>query len=142
MICRETMNAKVITCRENEWAAHCAELMRDHNIGFVPILNEKDEVLGIVTDRDLAIRLVAFQKPYKTKVSEFMTTEVYSVFPEADLKDAERLMIEKKVSRLLVIDKKKHLLGVISLSDIARVEEFPKTGELLRAVVQREVAFH
>lgn len=140
MLVRDLMLVKVYSCRQTDRALDCARLMRDERIGFVPVLNDNDEIIGVVTDRDLAVRLVAADLPLSTPVSRIMTkTPVLSVRPDDDLHVLERKMAEERRSRALVLDKEGHLVGVVSLSDVVAAEpSAERAAQLLRDIARRE----
>ena len=140
MLVRDLMLVKVYSCRQTDRALDCARLMRDEKIGFVPVLNASDEIIGVVTDRDLAIRLVAADLPIDTPVSRIMTkTPVLSVRPDDDLHVLERKMAEQRRSRALVVDKEGHLVGVVSLSDVVSAEpSADRAAQLLKDISRRE----
>ena len=100
-----------------------AQVMRARNIGFLPVCDERsDRVVGTLTDRDIALRVVADRKPASTPVASIMTHDAVSCSPEDDITTAEELMAENLVSRIMCIDDQGELVGVISLSDIALMD--------------------
>jgi CBS domain-containing protein len=125
-------------CREGDSVKECAKLMKEENIGFVPICNEAGEPVGTVTDRDLAIRVLAEGKTADAKVDDVMTRDVVSCRVGDDLSQAERLMRERRKSRIMICDEGGKLVGVISLSDLADVESEEIAGQTLREVSSRE----
>ncbi|HSD20637.1 MAG TPA: CBS domain-containing protein [Anaeromyxobacter sp.] len=136
----DTVMKSAKCCRPDDTARACARLMKEENIGFVPICNEDGEPVGTLTDRDLALRILADGRPPDAEVGSFMTREVVSCTLGDDLRDAERLMQENHKSRIMVCDTDGKLLGVISLSDIAETEDEEIAGRTLREVASREVA--
>jgi IMP dehydrogenase len=112
--------------------------MLDRNIGFVPVVDTQGQVSGVVTDRDLALRVVAAKRPPGTPVSEIMTRDVRVCHPGDDLPTAERKMAAVRKSRLVVVDDHGRCVGVISLSDIAQADSRVHAGEVLYAVTRRE----
>jgi CBS domain-containing protein len=113
--------------------------MRDRNVGFVPVCDDKGAVIGTITDRDLTVRALAGKKdPESTKASDVMSTGVVTCKAEETLADVEQLMSKHKVSRIVVIDDHSAPIGVISLSDVATVETGGKSSAVLRSVSQRE----
>lgn len=137
MQCQEIMKRNVECIAPNERTADAARKMRDANVGFLPICDADGKVLGTITDRDIAIRLVAEDRPGDRPVDEIMTQEVVACAPDADLTEATRLMRENHKSRILCTDADGRLAGVISLSDIAQVTE--DSAATLREVSEREV---
>lgn len=96
-----------------------AKLMAKDDFGFLPIC-EKDRLIGVVTDRDIAIRAVAEGKDLlKTTVRDIMTEKVSYCFLEDNISDACESMENKQIRRLIVLDENKRLKGIISLGDLA-----------------------
>ena len=139
MKCEDVMLTLVFKCDEASTVAECAQLMRDEQLGFVPVLDAQLNVVGVVTDRDLAVRVVAEQLALSTPVSEVMSTGPFlSCDPEDDLHELEIRMAREKKTRALVKASDGSLLGVISLSDIAQSKRSAaRTGMLLREVTRR-----
>lgn len=140
MLCRDVMSRKVAVCYEGDTVADCAQLMRDRKVGFVPVLDGGDQVSGIVTDRDLALRVVGERRGMGTPVSAIMTRDVRVCRPWDSLRDAERKMAAVRKSRLVVVDGDGFCVGVISLSDVAQVDTRAFAGHVLYEITQREVA--
>jgi CBS domain-containing protein len=138
MKCGELMKDDVRCLSENDSAKDAAVKMEDANVGFLPVCDESHRVLGTVTDRDIALRVVAKDLPAgTTKVSEIMTREVVSCRSGDDVKVAEKLMGQKKKSRILVTDDGGVHVGVISLSDVA-AHDGKNAGRTLQEVTSRE----
>ena len=97
-----------------------ARLMAEHNVGSIPVLDEAGRLEGIVTDRDICCRIVALGKSYETPVRDVMTRSVQTVHPDADVKEVESLMRDRKIRRLPVVDEDQRLRGFIALADLAR----------------------
>ena len=140
MKCSEVMLSHVFTCQQGEPARRCAEKMRDERVGFMPVVDADGKALGIVTDRDIALRLVAAGKGPETPVEQVMSTGLLTCHPDEELSSLEARMGREKKSRALVVDAKGRCAGVISLSDIALVDAPDHVGKLLREVTQREVS--
>lgn len=139
MRCDEVMKRQVHTCTEYDTIERAAQIMRDANVGFLPVCDRARKCVGAVTDRDIVIRAVADGRdPKECRVAEIRTREVISCRQEDDLDVAERLMVEHQKSRILVTDRDDTVLGVISLSDIAQREPAERAGETLREVASRE----
>lgn len=137
MRCEEIMKQDVECVAPDDTAQNAARIMRDENIGFLPVCDDKERVLGTVTDRDLAIRVLAEGKDGSTKIGDVMTREVVACQPKDDIKKAEQQLSQHKKSRIMVIDDGGRLRGVISLSDLAQVDEEGIT-RLFREVTERE----
>jgi CBS domain-containing protein len=111
--------------------------MREQNVGFLPVCDKQMKVVGTLTDRDIAIRAVANDCPSSTWVEEIMSREVIACRPEDNLEYARELMAQHHKSRIMCISRHGRLEGVISLSDIAQLDEW--TGlDTLREVSSRE----
>jgi CBS domain-containing protein len=132
----------VYRCREDSTAAQCAQLMRDENLGFLPVMSDAGAVVGVVTDRDLSTRVLAAQLPYDTPVRQIMTQGPFlTCRPDEDLVVLERRMAQERKSRALVQDERGALIGIISLSDVAQAERSAaRTGKLVRDLTRRESA--
>jgi predicted transcriptional regulator len=113
-----------------------AQMMKDEDVGAIPVVDE-DELVGIVTDRDIVIRCIAEGKdPAETHVEDVLTEELHTIHPDADAAEAARLMAEKQIRRLPVVEDGE-LLGVISIGDIAvKQSDDQITGEALQEVSQ------
>jgi CBS domain-containing protein len=138
MRCRDVMNAPVAVCTELLSVQACAEIMRDENLGFMPVLDAAQEVVGVVTDRDLAVRVLAEGLPPTALVGEVMTRDVRICHPGDGLQVAERKMASTMKSRLVVVDADGRCVGVLSLTDIAQADSRSRAGTVLRAVTRRE----
>jgi CBS domain-containing protein len=132
----------VFECHERDRVEHCASLMRDHNVGFIPVVDDDGRVVGIVTDRDLTVRVLAEGLPPDIVVSEVMTHDVRVCHPSDPLRWAEEKMMTHRKSRLVVVDDEGRCVGVLSLADLAQAEKGGRTGKVLRVVTQREVCPH
>jgi CBS domain-containing protein len=111
-----------------------AKMMKDHDIGAVPI-GKDDKLVGMITDRDIALRVVAAgHDPQKTKVEDVMTKGIVYCRTTETVEDAIHLMDQKKIRRLPVLDDKKRLVGMLSLGDVSHSVSRDLSGELLRAV--------
>jgi CBS domain-containing protein len=93
--------------------------MRELDVGMLPIRNE-DRLVGMLTDRDITVRATAEGRdPSNTKVSEVMTPEVVYCFEDQDVSEAAKLMQEKQIRRLPILNRQKKLVGIVSLGDVA-----------------------
>lgn len=136
--CRDVMKSSVVCCEGDTPASEIAALMRDRDIGFVPVIDRDGAVIGTVTDRDLVLRVMAERRdPVATLASEICTPELVACAPEDRLEVAEELMLREKKSRILCVDALRRPLGVISLSDVARIQNAARVSELLRGLSSR-----
>lgn len=139
MRCQDIMKRPVVCCRETETAQSAALKMRDDNIGFLPVCNAEGGVVGILTDRDITVRVCAEGlDPQKTLIGEAMTRQVVACRPGDELGYVEGLMIKNHKSRILIQDEKGRPVGVISLSDIAQHDRV-YAAETIRQVSSREI---
>lgn len=111
-----------------------AEMMMRADIGAVPV-GRDEKLIGMITDRDIAIRVVAKGlDPKKTTARDVMTAGIVYCHTHETVEDAIHLMEQRKVRRLPVIDNKKQLVGMLSLGDIAQSASHDLSGKLLHAV--------
>jgi CBS domain-containing protein len=111
-----------------------AKLMGELDVGSLPICN-KERLVGMVTDRDIAVRAVARgEDPKSTKVKEVMSEGIVYVFEDQDAEEAARLFETQKIRRLAVLNREKRLVGIISLGDLAVNAGSSIGGEALKEV--------
>ena len=121
VLVRDIMSRPVITVKESETAADVAKLMAKHGIGCVLVSGKKGDTVGIVTERDIVLRIAARNLlPSKVTVAESMSKPVITVHSGASVTEAAKLMNQKKVRRLAVIESGK-LTGVLTVKDILEV---------------------
>jgi CBS domain-containing protein len=138
MQCRELMSSPVQAVRPSTPLSEAARLMRERDVGFLPVCDNAGRILGVITDRDIAVRACAQGlAPTLTSAGEVMTAEVVACRDSDDVKEAERLMVEHAVARVLVVDSDGRLVGVVSLADIAQVMD-SESARTLRAVTGRD----
>ena len=112
-----------------------AELMEKNNVGVVPVFDEGGGAIGVLTDRDIALRLVAGGKdPQTTKTGDIMSRAVVYCPDDAHASKAAQIMEEKKIRRLLVRDPRGKVTGIVSLGDLAKGLSKDKAGKLIRQV--------
>jgi CBS domain-containing protein len=138
--CNEVMTKNPVCCLPNDSAAKAAELMKSGNIGSIPVIeNEQSQKLvGIVTDRDLALKIVAGGRDAKsTEAQEVMTREVVTCLADDDLQNALDAMSAHKLRRIPVIDNNNRIVGIIAQADVAtRVDQPEKTAAVVRGISQ------
>ncbi|MFD1396564.1 CBS domain-containing protein [Kroppenstedtia eburnea] len=114
---REIMTQNVASVSPQDNVYKAASLMRQHNIGSVPVV-ENGQVRGMVTDRDLVLRALAEQKNEQVTVGEVMTNQVVTGTPEMSVDEASSLMARNQIRRLPVVENNQ-LVGMVSLGDMA-----------------------
>lgn len=126
--------------RNADWASadtvvsEVAKIMAKDDVGAIPV-GKDDKLIGMITDRDIALRVVAQGRdPAKTPAEEIMTKGVVYCRTTETVEDAIHLMDEKKIRRLPVIDDNKRLVGMLSLGDVSHSVSRELSGELLHAV--------
>jgi CBS domain-containing protein len=115
------MNADVTACRADDTGNCAARIMWERDCGFVPVVDENERVLAVVTDRDLCMAAYTQGKPLQEiSLRSVMSKEIFSCRPDDDLSQAETVMRKRQVRRLPVTDAEGRLKGILSLSDITR----------------------
>ena len=129
----EAMTADVRVANPEETIQQAARTMASLDAGVLPV-GEKDHLIGIITDRDIAIRGVAQGKGPTAKVREVMTEEVKYCFDDQDIEEVTRKMADIQVRRLPVLNRNKRLVGILSLGDIAVNRDGKVAGDALRGI--------
>jgi CBS domain-containing protein len=114
----ECMTRDVRIANPNETIREAARMMCECDAGILPV-GENDRLVGMITDRDIALRAVAEGKGPETKVRDVMSAEVKYCFDDEDIDDAARNMAEQQIRRLPVLNREKRLVGIVSLGDLA-----------------------
>ena len=126
--------------RREDTARLAAQVMRDKDCGVIPIVDESRRVVGIITDRDLAIRAIAVGKSADTRLSELMTQNVHCCSADDDLRDVERKMAELQVRRICIVDAGGRCMGIIAQADIARAAHDNAVSEQEVALVVEQIS--
>jgi predicted transcriptional regulator len=115
------MVKKVITISRTSTVEDAVKLMNEHEIGCL-VVTENKKAVGILTERDLMKRVLAkSQDPRKTKVEEVMSTPLISLEPNVEIGDVSRIMFQKSIKKMPIVKKDK-LLGLVTLTDILRIQ--------------------
>jgi CBS domain-containing protein len=135
------MLVKFIMTLDVEWVSddtsiqEAARLMKTLDVGSIPVRRADGEIVGMLTDRDLAIRAAAEGlDPITTKVRDVMTVDVVYCYEDQDVQDAVRLMEGLQLRRLLVLNRDNQLAGILSLGDLAVRANGPNAAEVLKEV--------
>ena len=132
--CREIMTSDVRTATREHSLQDVARLMRDGDMGSVPVV-EDGKLVGIVTDRDIVVRAVAEGKDASSSAVDAMTTDIFSVKPDDFAFEAIRLMGDKQVRRIPVVDEDGRLAGIIAMADVAlEMEDEKEIAETLEEI--------
>lgn len=132
---REIMEKNIEYFSPDKNITDAAKAMSEHNFGFIPV-GENDRLIGSLTDRDIAIRAVAEGKnPKETKIRDVMTKKVRYCFEDDDIEKAAEYMCQEKIRRLVVLNKDKRMVGIVSLSDLAaRSQDLSLCGHVLESI--------
>ncbi|MDR7145067.1 CBS domain-containing protein [Rhizobium sp. BE258] len=134
---REFMTAQVVAAKPTDTVEDVARMMSEIDSGAIPVI-EDDLVIGMITDRDIVIRVIAERKDGFTPVSEVMTQGVESCLEDDDIAEAARRMAELQMRRLVVFNSEGELSGIISLGDIAIEHQGNLATEALEEISQDE----
>ena len=138
MKCSEIMTKNPSCCLVTDNVYQAAQLMKTEDVGPIPIVSDQEtkKLEGIVTDRDLALKVVAeLLDPKRTQVKDVMTTGVLTSYADDDVERVLDLMEQHQVRRIPILDEKDRLVGIISQADIAtRFEEPEKTAEVVEEI--------
>lgn len=138
--CRDVMTEDLVFCTPEDTVSKAAQLMKREDIGPVLIVdNERSKTLvGIVTDRDLALKVVGEGRdPQKTKVEDVMTRKLITCHADDNVENAMKAMAQYQLRRIPVVNENMKLVGIISQADVAtRVDEPDKTAEVVREISQ------
>jgi CBS domain-containing protein len=131
----EAMTREVRIANPGQSIRDVAKIMAEIDAGSMPV-GEDDRLIGMITDRDIAIRAVAQGKGPDTPVREVMSQEIKYCFDDEDLEHVARNMGNIQVRRLPVVNREKRLVGIVSLGDVAQNEDTETTGETTAGVSQ------
>jgi CBS domain-containing protein len=131
---REVMTSKLCSIDADKPVAYAAKMMRDEDVGMAPIV-EGDRLVGVLTDRDIAVRVVAEgRNPEQVKVTEVASSDLVTLDPQQDLDEALRLMARHQVRRLPVVEEDGRLVGVVAQADVAQQGDDRRTGEVVEQI--------
>jgi CBS domain-containing protein len=133
MKCRDIMRRPLQTLHIGATVQAVASKMKEANVGLIPICDAHGAAVGVITDRDIAIRVVAVGLSPTTSCESIMTRDIVSCAPEEDLETVARIMSSRRKSRVLVTEEGR-LVGIVSLSDLAA------TNSALAALALHDVA--
>ena len=138
MHCREIMKQQVLSISPNASVNDAARKMKMEGIGCLPVCDERGRPIGILTDRDIVLRVCAERLDgERTRVEQVMTKQPVRCLPDATVEHVEELMVRHRTRRILVTDSEDKLAGLITLADIAQVESPLKSARWLRELSAR-----
>jgi CBS domain-containing protein len=130
---QEAMTPNPTTIEQRAPAREAARIMKTEDVGALPIA-EDGKLVGMITDRDLAIRVLAEGKDADTPVIEIASKDVVTVDPQQTLEEAARLMAEHQVRRLPVVEEDGRLVGILAQADVAEAGHDALTGEVVQQI--------
>jgi CBS domain-containing protein len=116
---KEVMSKNVKTVEPSATAVEASEVMKEHRIGGLVIVDDGKPV-GIITERDIVYKIVVDRKSFDTKVEEIMSKELRTIGGDRDINDAAKIMAAHLIRRLPVVDEKGKLIGIIAVKDIMK----------------------
>ena len=133
---REVMTPGAECTRPDASLQQAAGRMKALDVGALPVCGDNDRLVGMLTDRDITVRVVAEgQDPKASKVRDVMTPGVIYCFEDQNVEEAARMMREHQVRRILVLDRNKRLTGIVSLGDLAvDAGDRKQAGDTVKAV--------
>ena len=138
MKAREVMTEYPQAVTPTDPLSQAAALMRDGDVGFIPVVEDREtrRLVGVITDRDIAVRHVAAAHGDDCTIKQHMTADpLVTVSPEAPTSEVHDLMMEHQVRRVAVVDSEGHLLGVIAQADVATKEgRDNQTGQIVERI--------
>jgi CBS domain-containing protein len=129
----EVMTDDVLLATPDQTIQEAAQLMAESDTGALPV-RENDRLVGVITDRDIAIRAVAQNKSPDTLVREVMSQEVLYCYEDDDTEEVARNMGENQVRRLPVLNRDKRLVGIVSLADVSQGVQPDVAGEAIAEI--------
>ena len=140
MRCALVMHQPVVTVDAGASARAAAELMRAHGIGFLPVCDAEGCAVGVVTDRDLAVRVCAAGGDAdQVPIGEVMSRGLVACRPTDSIVRVEELMIHHKKQRVLVVDERGRPAGVIAVADLAAHDRYETVARTYRKIVTQEL---
>ncbi|MXO75975.1 CBS domain-containing protein [Altererythrobacter aerius] len=131
---RELMTKDPACCSPSDSVKEAASLMASNDCGQIPVTNAEGELVGVITDRDIACRCVAEGKSAETLVKDIMSSSPITVTIDASVAECCKKMEDNQVRRLPVVDDAGRCCGIVSQADIARHAGEHQTGDLVREV--------
>jgi CBS domain-containing protein len=132
---KDVMTTNPICCRLTDTAQAVAKILRDEDIGSVPIISEEGKLEGIITDRDLCSTIIAEGlDPRTTSINNYVTRNPLACRADDDLDNCEKAMQKNRIRRIPVVDDQERCIGVVSQADLALREEPQKVKETVAEI--------
>jgi len=132
---QEAMTSNPTAITPDTTAQEAARLLKNEDVGSLPIV-EAGRLIGVVTDRDLALRVIAEGRELDTPVNEFASKDLATIDPQQSLEEAARLMAEHQVRRLPVVEEDGRLVGMLAQADVAQAGHDTLTGDVVQKISQ------
>ncbi|MGE5791945.1 MAG: CBS domain-containing protein [Bacteroidota bacterium] len=129
----EAMTRDVRVANPDQTIREAAQMMAELDAGALPV-GEHDRLVGMITDRDIAIRAVAHGKAPETRIRDVMTDDVKYCFEDDEVEEVARNMADVQVRRLPVVNRDKRLVGIVAIADIAATEDAEVVGEAVSGI--------
>ncbi len=142
MTCSDVMTKNPKTCAPTDFVPQAAQLMKSEDVGPIPIVGDNGKLEGIITDRDIVLKVVAEGRdPKTTKLADVMSTDLIMCASDGDIEETLDLMEDNQIRRIPVVDATGRLVGIISQADIAtRLDDSEKTAELVEDISKAAAA--
>lgn len=143
MLVKQIMSQPVATCTPESTLNQAAQLMWDHDCGVLPVVDSEGRAIAMLTDRDVCMAAYTQGRPLaEIRVGAAMSKDLFSCGPEDALTDAERILQERQIRRIPVLDADRRPVGMLSLNDLARMalQQHPSAPGLLDGVSSSSVA--
>lgn len=140
MLVSDVMTRKVCIAHPDQSLQEVAQIMAEEDVGCLPV-GESDHLVGMITDRDIAIRAVALAKPPDTtKVREIMSNDVKYCFDDDEVSNVAENMGDVQLHRLPVVNQRKRLVGIVAVADLANYDGPASAAEAICGISQDPVA--
>jgi len=132
---RDVMTPDVRTIAPTATIQEAARLMAEQDVGVLPVAND-ERLVGMLTDRDIAVRAVAAGRTPDTPVQEAMSQEIKYCYEDDDVDEVCENLADQQLRRLPVVDRDKNLVGIVSLADLAKRADSEAAGEALEGITR------
>ncbi|WP_018921393.1 CBS domain-containing protein [Salsuginibacillus kocurii] len=140
-VLRDCMSTDVQTCQPQDSVQHAAEMMRDVHVGAIPVCDQDNHLLGMVTDRDIVIRCIAERKEATTPIQEIMSEQMEVASPTTSSEDCAETMAKMQIRRMPVVENGK-LQGIVSLGDLSLTRTAKDEAGIALSEISEEPHLH